>query len=121
MLISNKLSDYTPDDIQILITDIAEINAFLDEINHVIVNEKDSPLFENIIYINPSIKREFFELETHNLPLDEVISIYKDWVVRIFLTISKNIGNFKNTKLQFHLDELISICRSFFILAKTIN
>jgi hypothetical protein len=123
MQISNSFSDYSQEDLQAFREVVFEMNDFLEKTNKIFVEEVASttPRTENVVYINPRIKVEFGQLEKAALPFHEVLAIYREWHEELFALAIKNVGNYKNIRVQTHVDQIMTICRTFGLLVKTMK
>ena len=118
MLITNKITDYTSDEVAEMQTKITEFATTIKELDAILEKEALDPTTpkdeaDNVIYIDPSIITEHDKYAHVALPLHEMLNVYDRWIEKYNYMIKVNIGQYKSQQLVLFLVKIRNACISF--------
>lgn len=115
MIISNSFRDYTQEDLQKITEYIHTMEDYAKKTIGIYSREvvKSTPSQDNVVYIFPHIKANFLKMKNDKLLIHEVVAVYLEWHEEMLLLTSKNVGQYTNIKVLQHIDELMTICKTF--------
>lgn len=118
MLITNLITDYSPEEVADMQAKINEFAATIQELDTIIEKEAEDPTppkeaGDNVIYIDASPLTEFAKFETVSLPLHEMLNVYDRWIEKYNYVVKVNVGQYKSVPLLMYLIKLRNVCISF--------
>lgn len=116
MLLSNRISDYDPKELELLEVSIREMMETLKEVDAILeaeIKEPSEPI-DNVFYLDFHTFTEFRDLEKVHLPFDKIVNLYKKWTENLWEMVLLNQGNYRNhKKLMLCVVHLRQIVQTF--------
>lgn len=115
MLITNKITDYSPEEVSEMQAKINEFVATIKELDTILEKEATEPTEgeDNVVYIDRTIFAEYEKFANVALPLHEMLNLYDRWIEKYNYMIKVNVGQYKNQQLVMFLVKARNICISF--------
>ncbi len=83
-------------------------------------SQKKLGVGDNVIYINPVVKRFHEEIKDCSFSYERIFEIYAGWFETLYFLTFVNEGRvFKNHKLREHIEEVFDICQTLSELSET--
>lgn len=117
MIPLNTFKDYSEKDNQELAKRAKEfIETFIEAKNILdksVTNKLKVTSDDNSIWIDPSIKNEFFSKKNKKMPIHLIFDIYERWFDQFYRLTIINEKRLHKRKLHSHIREIETICASF--------
>jgi hypothetical protein len=95
-------------------SDISDLQECFTDIKEIFDSEakKPSKSDDNVVYIAPSIFREFDSLKEIPMPAEKVVSLYLEWAERLYVVVALNKGHYRNHAISTHMQNLYSLLKT---------
>jgi hypothetical protein len=119
MIPSNTLADCSPVENAYMAKKSEEFLEIFLEISKLLSTRKMVKLKiskeqeNNSIWLDPSIRTEYFKLMDAKMPVQEIFSVYERWFNQLYNLAIINEQRLHKKKIAAHMAEILIICASF--------
>lgn len=94
--------------------DLEELQECFIDIKDILDSEDRKPTVaeDNVVYIAPTIFREFESVQEIPMPIEQVVSIYLEWAEKLYVVVALNKGKYNNKAIKIHMHNLFALLKT---------